>query len=112
MKLLTDKNARQSNNSNQTDSDDIESNDKFEQRELKESSPPLPTFMYTFNGPNVSPSETLNISPREGPVSCTWEPNLEGCAFVTDYSIGRNCFNLLSVCDIILCIDRTCRKCV
>ena len=37
-KLLSDKNARQSNNSDQTDSDDgMEGIDKFKERELKES---------------------------------------------------------------------------
>ena len=38
-KLLTDKNAQESNNIDQTDSDnDIEDNDKFKERELKEPS--------------------------------------------------------------------------
>ena len=73
MKLLADKNARQSNSSDQTDSHYIESNDKFEDGKLKESSPPFPTFMYTVDGPNISPSEVLHIAPREGPASFTWE---------------------------------------
>ena len=38
-RLLTDKNARESNNSDQADSDgDIDGNDKFKERELRESS--------------------------------------------------------------------------
>ena len=38
-KLLTDKNASESNNSDQTDSgDDIEGNDRFKERELKDCS--------------------------------------------------------------------------
>ena len=34
-KPLINKNGRESNNSDQTDSDDIEGNDKFKERELK-----------------------------------------------------------------------------
>ena len=73
-KLLTGKNASESNNSDQTDSDDdIEGNDKFKEKELKESS---------------SPSEIVNIAPGEGqiPVSFTSEPNWEALAFPKDYS--------------------------
>ena len=51
----TDKNARESNNSDQTDSDDdLEGNDKFKERELNKSSPPFPTVMYNVDGPNIS----------------------------------------------------------
>ena len=46
-KLRTAKNARESNNSDQTDSDyDIEGIYKFKERELKESCLPFPTLMY------------------------------------------------------------------
>ena len=72
----TDKNARESNNSDQTDSnDDIEGNNKFKERELKESSPPFPTVMYNVDGPIISPSEFVNIPSEEGqiPVSFTSE---------------------------------------
>ena len=95
-KLLTDKNARESNNSDQTDSDDdIEGNDKFRERELNESSPPFPTAMYNVDGPNIYPSEIVNLAPGEGqiPVSFTSEPNWEALAFPKDYSTGRNHFN-------------------
>ena len=45
-KLLTDKNARESNSSDQTDSDDdIDGNDKFKERELNESSAPCMMLM-------------------------------------------------------------------
>ena len=48
-KLLSDKNndsnARESNKSDQTDSHDIKGNNKFKERELKESSSPFPTTM-------------------------------------------------------------------
>ena len=45
-KLLTDKNASEFNNSDQTDSDDdIEGSDKFKETELKESSSPFLTVM-------------------------------------------------------------------
>ena len=74
----TDKNARESNDSDQTDSDDeIEGNDKFRERELNESSPPFPTVMHNVDGSNISPSEIVNIAPGEGqiPVSFTSEPN-------------------------------------
>ena len=65
-KLLTDKGDRESNNSDQTDSDDdIEYKDKFKERELKESSPPFLSVMYNVDGPNISPSEIVNIVPRE-----------------------------------------------
>ena len=56
-KLLTDENAQESNNTNQMDSDnDIEGNDKFKERELKESSSHFPTVMYNVDGPNISPN--------------------------------------------------------
>ena len=45
-RLMNDKNARESNNSDQTDSDDDTNGyDKFKERELKESSSPFPTAM-------------------------------------------------------------------
>ena len=56
-KLLTDKNARESNNRDQTDSDDdIEGNEKCKERVLKESSSCFPTVMYNVDGPSRSPS--------------------------------------------------------
>ena len=94
-KLLTDKNASESNNSDQTDSDDdIEGNDKFKESELKESSSTFPTVMYV-DGPNISPSEIVNIAPGEGQilVSFTSEPNWEALPFPKDYFTGRNYFN-------------------
>ena len=63
-KLLTDRNAGESNNKDQTDSnDDIEGDDKFKERELKESSLHFPTIMYNVDGPNISPNEIVNIAP-------------------------------------------------
>ena len=94
-RLLIDKNARESYNSDQTDSDDdIDGNDKFKERELKESSSPFPFAMYNIDGPNISASEIVNIAPGEGqiPVSFTSEPNWEALAFPKDYSTGRNHF--------------------
>ena len=90
------KNAGESNNRDQTDSnDDIEGNDKFKERELKVSSSPFPSVMYNVDGPNISPSEIVNIAPGEGqiPVSFTLEPNWEVLVFPKDYSTGRNHFN-------------------
>ena len=56
-RLLTDKNARESNNRDQADSeDDIEGNYKFKERELKESFSHFPTVTYNVDGPNISPS--------------------------------------------------------
>ena len=56
-RLLTDKNARESNNRDQADSDDdIEGNYKFKERELKESFAHFPTVMYNVDGPNISPN--------------------------------------------------------
>ena len=95
-KLLTDKNVSDSNNRNQKDSDeDIESNDKFKERELKDSSSPLPTVMYNVDGPNISPTEIVNIVYGEGqiPVSFTSETNWEALAFPKDYYTGRSHFN-------------------
>ena len=94
--MNTDKNARESNTSDQTDNDDdIEGNDEFKERELSRSSPPFPTVMYNVDGPNISPSEIVNITPGEGqiPVSFTLEPNWEALAFPKDYSTGKNHFN-------------------
>ena len=68
-KLLTNKNASESNNSDETDSDEnIEGNDKFKERELKESFSPFPTVMYNVDGPSLSPSNIVNIAPGEGHV--------------------------------------------
>ena len=77
-KLLIDKNSGESNNRDQTDSDDnIEDNVKFKEKELKESPSPFPTVIYNVDGPNLSPSEIVNIAPGEGqiPVSFTSETN-------------------------------------
>ena len=95
-RLPTDKNTRESNNSDQTDSDDdIDGNDKFKERELKESSWPFPTALYNIDGPNISASEIVNIAPGEGqiPVSSASGPNWEAYAFHKDYSTGRNHFS-------------------
>ena len=95
-KRLADKNAKESNSRDQTDSDDdIEGNDKFKERELKESSSPFPTGMHNVDGSNIFPSEIVNIAPGEGqtPVSFTSELNWEALAFPKDYSTGRNYFN-------------------
>ena len=54
-KPLTDKKAQESNNINQLDSDDdIEGNNKFKERELKESSSHFPTVMDNVDGPDIS----------------------------------------------------------
>ena len=95
-KLLTNENVREPNNGDQTDSDDnIEGNDKLKEREMKKSSLPFPTVMHNIDGPNITPSEIVNIAPGEGqiPVSFTSEPNWEPLAFPKDYSTGRNHFN-------------------
>ena len=63
----SDKNVRQSNNTDQTDSDDnIEGNDTFKERELNESCSTFPTIVYNVDGPNMSPSEIINIAPGKG----------------------------------------------
>ena len=51
--------------------------------------------MYNVDGPNISPSEIVNIAPGEGeiPVSFTSEPNWKALAFRKDYSTGRNHLN-------------------
>ena len=51
--------------------------------------------MCNVDGPNISPSEIVNIAPGEGqvPVCFTSEPNWEAPAFPKDYSAGRNHFN-------------------
>ena len=50
---------------------------KIKERELKEFSTPFPTFMYNVDGPNISPSEIVDITPEEGQilVSFTLVPN-------------------------------------
>ena len=56
-KGLTDKNTQESNNRDRTDSDDdIEGNDKFKEREFKESSSYFPTVMYNVDEPNIYPN--------------------------------------------------------
>ena len=85
---MTYRNARESSNSDQTDSDnDIEGNNKFKERELKESSLPFLVMRYNVDEPNMSPSEIVNIAPREGQirVSVTSGPNWEALAFPKDF---------------------------
>ena len=62
---------------------------------MKESSSPFPTVMYNVDGPNICPSEIVNIAPGEGqiPISFTPEPNWEALAFPKDYSTVRIHFN-------------------
>ena len=62
---------------------------------MKESSSPFLTAMYNVNGPNIPPSEIVNIALGEcqNPDSFTLELNWEALEFPKDYSIGRNHFN-------------------
>ena len=63
-KILTDKNAKESNNIDHTDSqDDLEGNDKFNKRELKESSSPFQIVTNNTDGPNLSPTEIFPLAP-------------------------------------------------
>ena len=65
--LVTDKNASDSNNSDHTDSSDgIVGNDKFKEKELKESNSHFPTVMYNVDEPKISSSETVNMALEEG----------------------------------------------
>ena len=45
--------------------------------------------MYNVDGPNISPSEIVNIAPGKGqiPVSFTSEPNWETLAFPKDIAL-------------------------
>ena len=64
-KLLADRNAQESNNIDQKDSDDdIEGNNKFKERKLKKSSSHFPTVIYNVDGSNISPNEIANIKMR------------------------------------------------
>ena len=104
-RFLTDKNARESNNSDQTVSDhDIDGNYKFEERELKESSSTFPPVMYNVDGPNISSSDIVIVAPGESqiPVSFTLELDWEALAFPKDCSIERNHFNEESEISITL----------
>ena len=94
--LLTNKNGRDSNNSNQTASDDdIDGNDKFKERELKESSSHFLILIHNIDGRNISVCENVNKAPGEGHIALSFssEPNWEALACLEDYSAGRNCFN-------------------
>ena len=95
-KLLTNDNGKEFNTDDQTDSDcDTEDNDKLKERKMKLSSLPVLAVMHNINGPNISASEIVNITPEEGqiPVSFTSEPNREALAFPKEYSTGINHFN-------------------
>ena len=95
-RLLTDENTTSSKNDDQTDSDDnIEGNNHLKEKERKMSSVPYPTVMHNIDGPNISPSEIVNIAPGEGqiPVSFTSEPDWEALSFPKDYSTGKNHYN-------------------
>ena len=61
---MTNKFAKEFNSKYRTHSNenDIKRNDKFKEKELKESSSDFPTVMYTVSEPNVSLRETLNIA--------------------------------------------------
>ena len=62
--LLTNKDARDFNNSDQTDSDDdIEDNDKFKERIEGVF---FATVMYNVGGQNIPPSEFVNVAPVKG----------------------------------------------
>ena len=90
--LWTSKNARESSNSEQTDSEvDKEGNDNFKERDWQESSSSFPYVMYNVHGANISPSEIVNIALGECQISVsfTLEPNWEALAFPKDYSTGR-----------------------
>ena len=73
--------------------DDIEGNDKFNERELKEFSSHFQIVMYSVDGPNTSRNEIINIAPGQISVSFTLEPNWEALTFPKDYSTGRNHFD-------------------
>ena len=93
-KLLIDKNARESDNSDQTDSDDdIEGKDKFKERELNESSPPFPLSWIILMDQTYL--LIVNIAPKEGqiPGFFTLEPNWEAVAFPKGYSTWKKHFN-------------------
>ena len=51
--------------------------------------------MYNVDGPNIFPSEIVDITPEEGQilVSFTLVRNWEAVAFSKDYSLGRKYFN-------------------
>ena len=92
-KPLTNKYARESNDSNQTDSnDDIEDIDNFKERELKESSSSFLTVKCNADGPNISPSEMVNIAPGESQISVSFtsEPIMEALTFPKGYSAERH----------------------
>ena len=51
----TNKNAKESYNSDQSDSDgDIVGSDKLKEKKLKKSSSPFPTALHNVDGPNIS----------------------------------------------------------
>ena len=95
--LLTDENANECNeNDDQTDSDeDIDGNDHVKEKDAKMSAVPYPTVLHNIDGPNISPSEIVNIAPGEGqiPVSCSSEPDWEALSFPKFYSTGKNHYN-------------------
>ena len=94
--LLTDENATSNENDDQTDSDeDIDGNDHVKEKQSKMSAVPYPTVLHNIDGPNISPSEIVNIAPGEGqiPVSFTSELDWEALAFPKDYSTGINHYN-------------------
>ena len=72
----------------------IKGNDRFEKRELKESSLHFLTVIKSVHEPNISPSKSINTVPGGGqvPASFSLEPNWEAIAFTKDYSTIRNHF--------------------
>ena len=56
---------------------------------------PFLTVMHNIDGPNISSSEIVNITPGEGQISVSFtsEPNWEALAFLKEYSTGINHFN-------------------
>ena len=95
-KLLTDENAKNNDSGDIIDSDDeIDGNDHTKEKEQRISSGLHPTVLHNVDGPNISPSDIVNIAPGENqiPVSFTSEPDWEALAYPTEFSTGINHFN-------------------
>ena len=96
-KLLTnEKTECDSDNDKEIDSDDeMQADDNMQEKKKRHSSVPFPTVLHNIDGPNVAPSQVLNIAPGEGqiPVSFTSEPDWEALCFPKLYPTGTNHFN-------------------
>ena len=93
--LLTNENITENSESEETDSDEEIEGNNHEKDKEEHLANTHPTVMHNVDGPNIDPSQVINIAPAEGqiPVSFINEPDCEALAFPKHFSTGQFHFN-------------------